>query len=212
MRNGVQTREIREAILDATDDFLAKCGYKKMTIDDLANAVGIGKGSIYLHFNSKEEIALSHIDRMIERMNVELKKIADSKKSVEDRLRMMLAKRVLYRFDNVRHYSQSLNDLLAAIRPKLLERRQNYFEKEARIFASVIEEGQLSEIFAQGNPLQYAETFLLATNSMLPFNLTTRQLGERNDVETKTMQIAGLLLNGLLRRENGFNRTKPHRR
>ncbi len=53
MRNVVQTREVREAILDATDRFLARYGYKKMTIDELAQEVGIGKGSIYLLFARK---------------------------------------------------------------------------------------------------------------------------------------------------------------
>ena len=66
MRDSVQTRTVRDAILDATDDLLIKFGYKKMTIDDLAREVGIGKGTVYLHFPSKEEIALSHIDRIIE--------------------------------------------------------------------------------------------------------------------------------------------------
>ena len=198
MKNGVQTKAVREAILDATDIFLARYGYKKMTIDDLASEVGIGKGSIYLHFDSKEEIALSHIDRIIERMCAELKTIAKSKKSPEARLRKMLLKRVLFRFDSVQHYTQSLNDLLAAVRPKLLARRQNYFDKEAKIFAIVIEEGQKSKLFAVGKSIEIAETFLLATNSLLPFSLTTQELGERKDIEAKISQIADLFLNGLL--------------
>ena len=57
MRDSVQTRTVRDAILDATDELLIKFGYKKMTIDDLAREVGIGKGTVYLHFPSKEEIA-----------------------------------------------------------------------------------------------------------------------------------------------------------
>src|SRR6187397_2922070 len=53
MRDAVQTIGTRDAILDATDRLLARYGYKKMTIDDLAHEVGIGKGSVYLHFSSK---------------------------------------------------------------------------------------------------------------------------------------------------------------
>ena len=44
---------------------LARYGYRKMTIDDVAREVGIGKGTIYLHFKSKEDVALSRIDRVI---------------------------------------------------------------------------------------------------------------------------------------------------
>ena len=201
MKNSVQSREVREAILDATDEFLSAHGYKKMTIDDLAAHVGIGKGSIYLHFESKEEIALSHVDRIVERLKNELKIIARRKTSPEKRLRQMLLKRVLFRFDSVQHYTQSLNDLLAAVRPKLLARRKKYFEDETEIFALVVEEGQETKIFRAGNPRKIAETFLLATNSLLPFSLTTRELGERQEIEERTERMAKLLLEGLLKRE-----------
>lgn len=194
----MQTVEVREAILDATDEFLARSGYKKMTIEELANTVGIGKGSIYLHFESKEEIALSHIDRIVERLKIELKQISVNEKlSPEERLRQMILKRVLHRFDSVQHYTQSLNDLLAAVRPKLLARRENYFAEEAEIFARVIETGQKTQIFNKVDAFETAETFLLATNSLLPFSLTAAELGKRRDIENKTLRIADLLLKGI---------------
>jgi AcrR family transcriptional regulator len=201
MRNGVQTKEVREAILDATDQFLSRYGYKKMTIDDLAQAVGIGKGSVYLHFASKEELVLSHIDRIIERLKEELNKIAAQEISPEERLRRMLITRVLFRFDSVQHYSQSLNDLLAAVRPNLLARRKIYFTQEAEIFALVIKEGNILGVFESENPVQTAETFLLATNSLLPFSLTSQELGERKEIEERILNIADLLLKGLVCRE-----------
>ena len=198
MRNGVQTKEVREAILDATDLFLSRNGYKKMTIDDLAQAVGIGKGSVYLHFSSKEEIVLSHIDRIIDRLKDELNQIAAQDVSVEERLQKMLVTRVLFRFDSVQHYTQSLNDLLAAVRPNLLVRRKHYFAQEAEIFASVIEEGNRQKVFESKNPVEDAETFLLATNSLLPFSLTTQELGERSEIEERVKRVADLLLKGLV--------------
>jgi AcrR family transcriptional regulator len=200
MRVVVQTREIRDAILDATDRLLSSKGYKKMTIDDLAEAVRIGKGSIYLHFPSKEEIALSHIDRIVERLKVELSKIAAKNISPEERLQKMLVMRVLFRFDSVQHYTQSLNDLLAAVRAKLLARRKIYFAEEAEIFVSIIEEGQMLGIFENNNSQEIAESFLLATNSLLPFSLTTQELGKREDIKKRIVQLADLLLNGLLKR------------
>jgi hypothetical protein len=44
---------------------------------------------------------------------------------------------------------------------------------------------------------------LLATNSLLPYSLSTRELGERGDVEEKVSHIADLLLTGVLTREQG---------
>jgi AcrR family transcriptional regulator len=198
MKIAVQTKEVREAILDATDNLLARYGYKKMTIDDLAQEVGIGKGSVYLHFSSKEEIVLSHIDRIIERLSSQLEGICQRKISLEEKLNQMLLTRVLFRFDSVQHYTQSLNELLAALRPKLLARRKKHFDQETKIFASVISQGQKEKVFAQGNALEIAETFLLATNSLLPYSLSTTELGERHEIEKKTKRLANLLVKGIL--------------
>ena len=200
MRNYIQRESIRDEILDATDRLLARFGYKKMTIDDLAREVGIGKGTVYLHFSSKEEIALSHIDRIIERMKVRLKEISSADVSPDERLREMLLTRVLFRFDSVQHYTQSLNDLLADLRPRLLARRRRYFEDEAQIFAEVLKEGDKIKIFSIPDALKAAETLLVATNSLLPYSLSSKELGKRSEIEERVRRLADLLLAGLLRR------------
>lgn len=201
MRGSVKQKEVREAILDATDSLLSRYGYKKMTIDDLAKEVGIGKGSVYLHFTSKEQIVLSHIDRIIEQLKGKLSAIAKSDLPPAGRLQKMLNTRVLHRFESVQHYTQNLNDLLSAIRPSFLARRESYFEEEARIFVTVIEEGQKSGKFTAGNAMEIAESLILATNSLLPFSLTTAELGARQDIEAKTLRMANLLLEGLINRQ-----------
>ena len=133
---------IKDSILDATDRLLARYGYRKMTVEDIALEAGIGKGTIYLHFSSKEEVVLSHIDRIVERLKQRLREVARSDSSAAERLKLMLMTRVLFRFDSVQHYTQSLDDLLAALRPGLLARRAQYFEAEAQIFAEVLRAGR----------------------------------------------------------------------
>ncbi|HVF48588.1 MAG TPA: TetR/AcrR family transcriptional regulator [Pyrinomonadaceae bacterium] len=201
MRNIAVREDIRDMILEAADRLLARYGYRKMTMEDVAQEVGIGKGTIYLHFSSKEELALSHIDRIVEHLQERLRAIARSDASVAVRLRLMLLARVLYRFDSVQHYTQSINDVLSALRPALLARREHYFAEEARIFAEVLAEGKKEGTFACADVNATANTLLLATNSLLPYSLSTRELGEREDIKEKATRIADLLLVGLLRRE-----------
>ena len=200
MKDATQTRDVRSAILDATDRLLAQNGYKKMTIDDLAAEVGIGKGSVYLHFSSKEEIALSHIDAIIERLKSRLHEIAGKRSSCAKRLKEMLIERVLLRFDSVQHYTQSLDDIFAKIRPALLERRKRYFEEEARIFATLVKEGVEKGEFASTRADDTARALLIATNSLLPYSLTTQELGERREIEKRVAMLADLLLQGLITR------------
>ncbi|HKV34371.1 MAG TPA: TetR/AcrR family transcriptional regulator [Pyrinomonadaceae bacterium] len=192
---------VRESILDATDRLLARFGYRKMTVEDIAAEAGIGKGTIYLHFNSKEEVVLSHVDRIVDRLKQQhLAVIARSKHTALERIRQMLLARVLFRFDSIQHYTQSLNDLLAALRPGLLARRARYFEEEAQIFAEVLAEGRASGEFEMKDALGTARALLEATNGLLPYSLSTTELGEREEVERRTSAIADLLLRGLLSR------------
>lgn len=192
---------VRESILDATDRLLARFGYRKMTVEDIAAEAGIGKGTIYLHFSSKEEVVLSHVDRIVDRLKQQhLAVIARSKHTALERIRQMLLARVLFRFDSIQHYTQSLNDLLAALRPGLLARRARYFEEEAQIFAEVLREGRASGEFEFENDLAAARAMLEATNGLLPYSLSTNELGEREEVERRTSAIADLLLRGLLSR------------
>lgn len=198
MRDSVQHRDVKSEILDAAERLMAAKGYKKMTIEDLANEVGIGKGSVYLHFSSKEEIALSQIGRIIERLKDKLAAIAAERMPADERLRRMLAERVLYRFDSVQDHTRSLNDMFASIRPRLLELRERYFEEEAGIFAEVVRQGSDAGIFLKKEPIETARTLLIATNSLLPYSLSVKELGSRADIESKTLALAELLLNGVM--------------
>jgi len=197
MKDASRQKTTRDAILDATDRLLTKYGYKKMTIDDLAQEVGIGKGSVYLHFTSKEEIALSHIDRIIERLKENLRAIAAKPTSVEERLSEMLIERVLYRFDSVQHYSRSIDEMLAYVRPQLLVRRKRYFAEEARIFSVVIAEGQNASDLVAGDPEDIALTLLSATNSLLPYSLIAVDLDDRGEILERTKKTAEILIKGL---------------
>ncbi|MFB9908143.1 TetR/AcrR family transcriptional regulator [Allokutzneria oryzae] len=45
-----------ERILDAAAELLLRWGYRRTTIDDVAKQAGIGKGTVYLHWRTREEL------------------------------------------------------------------------------------------------------------------------------------------------------------
>jgi AcrR family transcriptional regulator len=200
MRAVAIRRDIKDLILDAADRLLNQFGYKKMTMDNLAQEVGIAKGSLYLHFSSKEELVLAHIDRIVYRLLVNLQIIAHGDGSASERLREMLLTRVLFRFDNVQHYTESLSDLLADIRSSLLQHREKHFALEAKVFAHVLEEGGKDGSFDAEEIQSTTSAILLATNSLLPYSLSVNELGRRKELEKKISKIADLILLGLIKR------------
>jgi len=191
----------RESILDAADRLLGRSGYQKTTLDDLARESGVGRRTIYLHFKSKEQIFHASIDRVVERLIAELESIAAAKDAPEKRLRRMLITRVLFRFDSVYDYHSSLDEMFAVLRPAYLERRAGYLDAEAAVFADVLREAADSGVLRASDPNATARTLLLATNSLLPYSLSARELGSREEVERDVTRIAALLMRGLARRE-----------
>ena len=112
-----------------------------MTVDDIAAEAGIGKGTVYLSFPSKEEVMLSTVDRIVERVCTAMEEAAARDEPAAERLRAMLRARILVRFEAVAAYSASLNDLLSRIRAALLMRRVQHFEREIGVLARVIAGG-----------------------------------------------------------------------
>ena len=60
-----------EAILDAVNRLLSEKGFDLMTMDDVADSVGVAKGSLYKHFSSKEKLAAAVMTRLL-RQTVEV--------------------------------------------------------------------------------------------------------------------------------------------
>jgi AcrR family transcriptional regulator len=197
MRGTAMRTDIREAILDAVDRRLARFGYKKMTVEGLAEEAGIGKGTVYLHFPSKEDAVLSHVDRIVERLCGRLDTIAGGGGPVDLRLHSMLVERVTYRLSAVQHYTQSLDDLLSAIRPLLLERRVRHFAREAERFERLLNEGRRAEVFEPVRVPTTARALIEATNALLPYSLSPQELGDLAGVRRRAVAIADLLVGGL---------------
>jgi AcrR family transcriptional regulator len=204
--------DARDAILDAAEALLARHGYRKATMESLARAAGIGKGTTYLHFPSKEYVFLATVDRIVERLLARARAIADRDLPASERLRLVLIERVLFRFDSVRGYRQGLDGLLASLRPSLLDRRLRYFRIEAELIAGIVRSGREAGELASVDDLETAHSLVLATNALLPHALSASELGRRADVSRRAERVVDLLLHGLLRRDGSRARTPDRTR
>jgi hypothetical protein len=88
------------------------------------------------------------------------------------------------------------------LRPAYLARREKYFAAEANVLEGVLRAGVESGEFTCPDPPAAAEAMLLATNSLLPYALSAKELGRRKDVEARAHSVADLLLFGLRRVKN----------
>ena len=67
---------MKEKIISKSEELFLSLGFKSVTMDDIANAMGISKKTIYTHFSNKTELVevvtfsvLDHISEGIDRIN-----------------------------------------------------------------------------------------------------------------------------------------------
>ncbi|MET8701901.1 helix-turn-helix domain-containing protein [Kitasatospora sp. NPDC004723] len=92
-------RERAERILDAAAELMLRHGYKRVTMEDVARAAGVGKGTVYLHWRTKEALfralLLRESEQMLSGLLTKLRQ--DSELALPWRLMRILALEVVRR-------------------------------------------------------------------------------------------------------------------
>ncbi|OLO37850.1 hypothetical protein BTR23_12970 [Alkalihalophilus pseudofirmus] len=65
-------------IIDAAAKVFRERGYKEATLEDIANEVGMLKGSLYYYINKKEELLYAVVERPLSEMTESLKQIVEA--------------------------------------------------------------------------------------------------------------------------------------
>lgn len=193
-----QRPETRRAILEAGAKLVKLYGFSKVTMVDIAREAGLGKATLYQYFRDKEHIALEY--RLLAE-NEALEKLDQIRRqtdlSPQERLREMLAARVMLGFDIVQPYIFQLTEVFAALRAAFLAQRQELQKSEAKLFEKILIEGKEKGCFAFDDSYKLAFILITATNSLLPLGLTQSELGSRTEVETRANELAALLVRGV---------------
>ena len=79
----------QEAILQAATQLLCQKNFAAMTMDDVADAVGIAKASLYKHFSSKDDLCCAAVAQMLAQVRAYLEALAPDAAPL-DKLRAVL--------------------------------------------------------------------------------------------------------------------------
>ncbi|MBS4024493.1 MAG: TetR family transcriptional regulator [Clostridia bacterium] len=90
----------KDQIIYAAGRLMTLKGFDATTMLDIANEVGMLKGSLYHHFSSKEEIFFNVITKGINKLYTSAKDIFESNASPPEKLRKMIINHALHLMDN----------------------------------------------------------------------------------------------------------------
>jgi AcrR family transcriptional regulator len=135
--------EFRTAgILEAARRVFATKGFNDATVDDVANAAGVAKGTVYLYYKSKRDIYFAALKFGIEQMYSTLDEQLKAHSSTEGKLRTLIAGKLAYCDENrdfFKIYYSEIGNL--SIHPaNVPELKALYFDK-AKVIESILKEG-----------------------------------------------------------------------
>ena len=118
---------VREEILTIAQDIFSRYGYKKTTLDDIAQAIRKGKSSLYYYFSSKEDLFQAVINKEADFLKSELAKVVEKNIEPEEKLRDYITTKLITYRDLGNLYNAIQNDLVAV---EFLDQIKNSYEKE----------------------------------------------------------------------------------
>jgi len=137
--NGTKKDLNREVILKIAQEIFSKYGYKKTTLDDIANAVRKGKSSLYYYFKSKEDLFQAVILKEAEILGRELDKVINRNTSPVDKLRDYILTK-LTTFRSLANFYNALENDVTAI-GFIEEIKHKYEMNEIRMIKRILIEG-----------------------------------------------------------------------
>lgn len=164
----------REAlILQVAEDTLAEKGYHETSMDEIAARVGIAKGTVYLHFPSKEALVIEIFIRQMERFVQESDEILASKQTAREKLHTLLR----YMYTGIhRKRSQLLSAAYNGADVKRIfsengNRTHELWERLATNVTTLLEEGKAA---GDINPVLPTQVMLVAFFSLLSPHISER--------------------------------------
>lgn len=154
--------EMRNKILHESMFYFAKNGFSGTKISDLAKHIGIGQGTIYVYFKSKEELfqeiyKMINLDSYIKKIKLFAAMPISAKKKIH-----ILTEIVMEQLEN----DESFAGMIALNTQILLEADGNYSSNDTtyqselyKHMAKIIEQGQREGSVVPGNPMKLADYY-----------------------------------------------------
>jgi len=187
----------RAQILEAADRLLRHYGPQKTTVGDVAREAGVGVGSVYLEFPSKEAIVEELSRARYEAVLASMREAAaDASRSFGERLAGALDARLAAYFTQIDGGAHAC-DLFHCANAAVQSASTRFHDEERALLEDLLRQGTEAGELDVGNPELGARAILRAYKSFTPPWIF---MGERDEVSRANAAMHALVLRGVLRR------------
>ncbi len=192
----------RREILEIATRRFAQHGYAATDVQFVADELGVGKGTIYRYFPSKEELFLAAVDRGMQQLKASIDQAADQATSAIERVELGV-KAYLEYFDQHPHVIELIIQERSSFRDR---KRPTYFlHKDANIgpwnklFAKLIDDGIIRQV-----PVERITEVI--SDLLYGTIFTNHFAGRKKSLASQCEDVLDILLHGLLhKKKRGTN-------
>lgn len=187
----------RETILDAAERALGRHGYRKLTVQDIADEGNLSKRTIYLYFESKSQAVLALLDRMLSQSLADMERVLEQETSGREKLLQILIVRLTSRIDRCVDYHHTLNESCRAVYPGKVEDFHNLALPDIERVESALKEGVSDGSLRRCSTREVATLLVRGTNGFLPSALSTFDMSDLPKLRQDIESFCTVLVNGL---------------
>lgn len=159
------TTEKRQQILAAASECLARYGYDKTTMDDIARRIGLNKTSLYHYYRSKESIFIAVIVQEAQTFLDALQAKAIKSRGCKNQILTYLTERFRY-YQNVVNLHHLSMDTLRRIQPSFKALYQSVLDREIAFIGKLLEDGMQRGELKPGPALKLSRMILTVTDAI----------------------------------------------
>ncbi len=136
-------------ILKAARKVFAEKGFHEATVEDIAEAAGVAKGTVYLYYESKRDVYFAALKFGIAEMYSSLLQEVQKASTPEEKLRALIAAKLAY-FDENRdffkiYYSELGN--IPSVHPSGIDSEfKSLYQEQARLVEAILKEGARKKV------------------------------------------------------------------
>jgi TetR/AcrR family transcriptional regulator len=195
--------EKQAVILDAARKRFAYYGFSKVTMDEIAADVGLGKASLYYYFPTKEYLFQEVVKQEKNQFLADLQSMIGKKMSPCDMLRQYAQRRIQHfrELANLRalQFQQS-----PETKGSFLQLFKEFQRQEIELIEQILEIGKKAGEFSISNSQQSAEVIIQMFYGPRAWLLLKRENKLDDEsyriLENSTKEIAEIVLNGIRKR------------
>lgn len=192
----------KELILDALKQLMEEVCYKDISVSDIARRAGIGKGSIYYYFDSKDEMLHEIIERSYRIAINEYLESADSGMPALKKIKHLFRSIIREELDDRKH-----NFILTLIPDddRLLQNMLKYIaiKEISPILGDILEQGIREGTISTDTPRESAEIVIAVLTFLLDDAVFPKD--DPNGFEKKLKIFAGVLETCFKTEPGGFD-------